>query len=155
MPSANLPTSKASSDTETIDIFLSYNSSDRQLVQDFRELLLKRQVSTFFDRANLHVGLSWFDDLQDSLNKARAVAIFIGKSGLGTWQKREMALALDRQAREEKDKQGFPVIPILLPGAVLDDVPSFLLLEAISKIVVLNFHHGTTRRTNRPAVVFD
>ena len=29
------------------------------------------------------------------------------------------------------------------------------ILEAISKIVVLNFHHGTTRRINRPTVVFD
>jgi hypothetical protein len=28
-------------------------------------------------------------------------------------------------------------------------------LEAISKIAVLNFHHGTTRRINRPAMVFD
>jgi hypothetical protein len=30
-----------------------------------------------------------------------------------------------------------------------------MILEVISKIVVLDFHHGTTRRIDRPTMVFD
>src|SRR5262249_20401713 len=43
--------------------------------------------------------------------------------------KREMTLALDRQAREEKLGRHFPVIPVVLPKADLDKAPGFLLLN--------------------------
>src|SRR5205085_580282 len=39
--------------------------------------------------------------------------ICLGSQGLGPWQQREQYVALDRQAQES----GFPVIPLLLPGA--------------------------------------
>lgn len=129
MSPATLPDAGPDTGSGTIDLFLSYNSSERQSIQIFSELLKARRISTFLDRESLRPGLPWFDALQDVLSKAGAVAIFIGKAGLGTWQKREMALALDRQARQEKDKRDFPVIPILLPGADLDEVPGFLLLN--------------------------
>ena len=58
---------------------------------------------------------------------ARAVAVFLGSQGLGTWQKRELGFALDRQTREEQAARDFPVIPVLLPGA--DPTPGFLFLN--------------------------
>jgi hypothetical protein len=39
----------------------------------------------------------------------------VGPAGLGTWQHREIQLALDRQAQSERAGHIFPVIPILLP----------------------------------------
>lgn len=110
-------------------LFLSYNSLDRRAVQGVQQQLRSRNISTFFDRDHLHPGMPWFDALQEAIGKACAVAVFIGKDGLGTWQKREMELALDRQAREEKIGAKFPVIPVVLQGVDLEKASGFLLLN--------------------------
>lgn len=110
-------------------LFLSYNSLDRRTVQDIQHQLRTRDISTFFDRDQLQPGMPWFDALQEAIGKACAVAVFIGKHGLGTWQKREMELALDRQAREEKAGARFPVIPVVLQGVDLEKATGFLLLN--------------------------
>jgi Novel STAND NTPase 1 len=47
---------------------------------------------------------------------------------LGTWQQREVQLALDRQAEAERAGRVFPVIPILLPK-VEDPPGGFLRLQ--------------------------
>jgi len=49
--------------------------------------------------------------------------VFVGKSGRGPWQAKEMAVALDRQAKEP----GFRVVPVLLPAApAAPELPLFL-----------------------------
>lgn len=111
------------------DLFLSYNGADRQAVAQIERALRQRQVSTFFDQNNLKQGMFWFDALQKAVNDVRAVAVFIGKDGLGRWQKREMALALDRQVKEEKQGAAFPVIPVVLPQADVNLAAGFLLLN--------------------------
>lgn len=50
--------------------------------------------------------------------------MFLSGHGLGSWQKLEVELALNRNAREG---DGFPVIPVLLPGFDPADVPLQLL----------------------------
>jgi len=107
------------------NLFLSYNSADRQSVLTIRSLLQEKGISTFLDRDNLVPGLPWLEALQEAIEKSKAVAVFIGGEGLGVWQKREMALALDRQARAEKTSYKFPVIPILLPQADIEKAPDF------------------------------
>jgi WD40 repeat protein/KaiC/GvpD/RAD55 family RecA-like ATPase len=104
-------------------LFLSYNSADRQAVIAVQNLLRARGITTFLDRANLVTGLPWPQALEQGLRGARAVAVFIGRQ-LGGWQKREMWYALDRQVSEEKQGRAFPVVPVLLPGA--DLTPGFL-----------------------------
>jgi hypothetical protein len=52
----------------------------------------------------------------------------VGPAGLGTWQHREIQLALDRQAQSERAGHIFPVIPILLPK-VEDPPGGFLRLQ--------------------------
>src|SRR5262245_45798709 len=99
------------------DLFLSYNSRDRESVVRLQELLHERAVETFFDRNDLTPGIPWQDELEQAIGQVRAVAVFIGSEGIGTWQRPEKELALDRQAREEHAGRRFPVIPVLLPGA--------------------------------------
>ena len=70
-------------------------------------------LTVFVDRWYLVAGQSWPEALEKHLRDCRAVAVCIGASGLGAWQQREHYKALDRQAHEP----GFPVIPVLLPGA--------------------------------------
>jgi WD40 repeat protein len=110
----------------SVDLFLSYQRSDGESVQNVRQILEARGVSTFFDRENLVAGLPWPQALEDALRSVRAVAVFVGRE-LGLWQKREMWFALDRQTQEERAGRSFPVIPVLLPGA--DLTPGFLFLN--------------------------
>ena len=113
-----------------VDLFLSYNSRDRAAVQQVRTLLGARGVSVFYDRESLGLGLNWFEPLERALGQVRGVVVFLGPNGLGRWQRREMALALDRQTREAT----FPVIPVLLPESQAGDYSGFLLLNTYADL---------------------
>jgi len=52
------------------------------------------------------------DKLEDTLSSCKAVAIFVGPGEMGSWQQREVDVALDLQSRNPS----LPVIPVLLPG---------------------------------------
>ncbi len=109
------------------DLFISYHSTDRDAVSTVRELLKARGISSFLDRERLIAGLPWPQALEEALKDVQAVAVFLGRNGLGLWQKREMWFALDRQVQKERAGHTFPVIPVLLPGA--DLAASFLFLN--------------------------
>ena len=109
------------------DLFISYHWPDREAVSTVRELLKARGISSFLDREQLVAGLPWPQALEEALKDVRAVAVFLGRDGLGLWQKREMWFALDRQVKEGETGHAFPVIPVLLPGA--DLTASFLFLN--------------------------
>ncbi|MFN7927040.1 MAG: TIR domain-containing protein [Blastocatellia bacterium] len=108
------------------DLFLSYNTRDREYVLRVQQMLCTRGIATFLDCQHLTVGLSWRDEIEAALNKVNAVAVFIGSDGFGRVQRGEKNLALDRQEFATKAGQRFPVIPILLPGAQPDAVTGFL-----------------------------
>jgi hypothetical protein len=77
-------------------------------------------MEPFFDREALTPGRSWQVELERAMSRCRAAAILLGPFGLGTWQREEVDLAIERQ----KSDPGFGVIPVLLPGA---DAPLGLL----------------------------
>lgn len=116
-------------DPSAPDLFLSYNHTDREAVLVVRRRLAERGISSYLDSDNLPVGLPWPIALYNAIQEVRAVAVFIGKAGVGSWQMREVSLSLDRQVREEKSSCRFPVIPVLLPGADLEGAFGFLLLN--------------------------
>src|ERR687897_1948237 len=93
------------------DVFLSYSRADAQAVEAVRARLSEAGVDSFLDRTRLPAGQPWQPFLERELGRSSAVAVFLGQR-MGSWQHREVQVALDRQARE----QDFPVIPILLPG---------------------------------------
>lgn len=82
-----------------------------------QELLEKRGIATFLDYQDLLAGMPWGPALERALGTVRAVAVFLSPAGLGGWQKREIAFALERQVQEEKSGVAFPVIPVLLQDA--------------------------------------
>jgi formylglycine-generating enzyme required for sulfatase activity len=124
------------------DLFLSYNSADRDVVIQVLDQLrgLPEPIKAFFDRENLSLGKLWFDELQTALSNSRAVAIFFGKGGLGRWQKLELILALDQQASSDSTGRDFRVIPVILPGADLNKVPRFLLLNTFADLRSVGSH---------------
>lgn len=95
------------------DVFLSYHSADAATVRPIADYLRQQGLKPFLDRWYLSPGQPWVPALEHALARCRAVAVFIGPHGLGSWQQRERDFALNRQGREP----GFPVIPVLLPGA--------------------------------------
>src|SRR6201987_4471921 len=94
------------------DVFLSYNSADHDVEEDIARKLRDDGLEPFLDRWYLAPGARWRSKLEDTLSSCRAVAIFVGSGEMGSWQQREVDVALDLQNRSPN----LPVIPVLLPG---------------------------------------
>src|ERR1700756_5060288 len=95
------------------DLFLSYNSADHRIVEEVAHKLADAGFKELFlDRWNLPIGTRWRPMLEKALGSSKAVAIFVGPGEMGSWQQREVDVALDLQSRSPN----LPVIPVLLPG---------------------------------------
>src|SRR5258708_31367684 len=94
------------------DLFLSYNSADHGTVEDIARGLRNEGLEPFLDRWALAPGVRWRSELEKTLASCKAVAIFVGPGEMGSWQQREIDVALDLQSRSPN----LPVIPVLLPG---------------------------------------
>lgn len=89
---------------------------------DIDSALRASGLKSFFDRANLPVGLPWVRGLEMALNAAKAVIVLIGARGLGNTQQYERDLAFYRQTRDPS----FPIVPVILPGAQIQSPFNFL-----------------------------
>ena len=98
--------------TPSYDLFLSYSSGDHSIVEDCARKLRDSGVQPFLDRWYLAPGARWRPKLEESLSTCNAVAVFVGPGEMGSWQQREVDVALDLQGK----RADFPVIPVLLPG---------------------------------------
>ncbi|MBV8107315.1 MAG: TIR domain-containing protein [Hyphomicrobiales bacterium] len=94
------------------DVFISYAHSDGAAAADLSGWLSAQGLRTFFDRNALRPGLRWVPALEDAIGRSKAVAILVGKHGIGNTQQYERELALVRQTGDA----AFPVIPVLMPG---------------------------------------
>lgn len=103
------------------DVFLCHNSEDKPVIRWVAEQLRERGILPWLDEDELPPGRSWQEELERQIERIEAAAIFVGPSGIGPWQNREMRAFLD-----EFVKRGCPVIPVLLPGADTPTLPVFL-----------------------------
>src|SRR5271165_4302610 len=97
---------------DAYDVFVSYARSDEAAAADLNRWLCAQGLRTFFDRSGLRPGLRWVPALEDAIGRSKAVAILVGKHGIGDTQQYERELALVRQTGDA----AFPVIPVLMPG---------------------------------------
>lgn len=99
--------------TNKLTVFLSYNSSDKHLVEGIAGRLKKETgLNIWLDNWNLVPGDPVQKALESALNKANIIIIFIGPSGMGDWQNVEMVNAFTRSVT----KKNVRVIPVILPG---------------------------------------
>lgn len=107
-----------------IHVFLSYNRDDEEAVEKIAVYLSDcTGIKPWLDKWNLIPGEPWLRHLERALASSSTCAVFVGKSGEGPWQQRELASALDRQVRNPD----FRVIPVLLPDApAKPELPMFL-----------------------------
>jgi energy-coupling factor transporter ATP-binding protein EcfA2 len=102
--------------TESFDVFVSYARVDWRHAADIDSVLQARGLSSFFDRRNLPPGLPWVRGLEKALNATKAAIILVGPRGRGNTQQYERDLAFIRQTRDSS----FPIVPVVLPGAQVD-----------------------------------
>jgi formylglycine-generating enzyme required for sulfatase activity len=110
--------------TTLYDVFLSFNSDDRQAVEQIALYLRDRvHLRPWFDQWELIPGEPWVRSLERGLAASETCAVFVGQSGEGPWQQREVETVLRYQVKNRE----FRVIPVLLPDAPQQpELPMFL-----------------------------
>jgi hypothetical protein len=96
------------------DVFLSHNSVDKEAVEVIaRRLREEAHLEPFLDKWHLVPGEPWQEAIEEALDACQTVAVFLGPSGIGSWENEEMRSALEERVRDRSRR----VIPVLLPGA--------------------------------------
>ena len=107
---------------EPFDVFLSHNSRDKPTVRQLAKALQARGLQVWLGEEELVPGRLWQEALEKIIQTARAVAVLVGRDGLGPWERPEMRACLS-----EFVDRGLPVIPVLLPDAPSKpELPLFL-----------------------------
>jgi hypothetical protein len=104
------------------DAFLSYRMTDKHFVGPVAVELSKADLRVAWD-ADLKPGTNWRKALDSSLRRSRALLFFFGPQTPGSeWQTRESTVGLEMAAMD----LSFKLVPILLPGADANLLPSTL-----------------------------
>lgn len=108
---------------EPFDVFLCYNQKDKAQVREIAKNLQQHGITPWLDEWELQPGLPWQRQLEQQIKQVKSAAVFVGASGIGPWQRREVETLLN-----EFVERGCPVIPVLLNGVLQKpDLPPFLL----------------------------
>lgn len=103
------------------DVFISYNSKDREIARQLGDKL-QNHISVWFDEWEIRPGSIFQSDLEKIANTCKSAIILIGYDGLGKWEEMEIR-ALLSQFVDRK----IPIIPVLLPDASNElKLPTFL-----------------------------
>ncbi|KAB8314987.1 TIR domain-containing protein [Tolypothrix campylonemoides VB511288] len=95
------------------DVFLCHNSEDKEAVITIAEQLkYEHKIEPWLDEWELRPGFPWQPELEKQIAHIKSAAVFVGKSGIGPWQSREIYGFLS-----EFQERQCPVIPVLLPDA--------------------------------------
>lgn len=109
-----------SQDEAFFDVFISYNSLDREAVESLCREIEGRELRPFLDRKNLEPGVKWLETLTRHLLSCEFIICF-GPNGLGPYQKQELEIALRKKER---------IFPVLLPNGTMPDDPLISYVEA-------------------------
>ncbi|GAC1688669.1 MAG: hypothetical protein PVS3B3_10580 [Ktedonobacteraceae bacterium] len=109
-------------EVKDFDVFLCHHGIDKPAVKKIGEQLQERGLLPWLDEWELQPGLPWQCLLEAQIKQIKSAAVFVGKNGVGPWQKMELEAFLRKFVRN-----GCPVIPVLLEDAPLEpELPIFL-----------------------------
>ena len=111
-------------------VFLSYHSTDRAAVEEIAFELRGQGIRIWFDEWELIAGEPFQPRLAEALRHSESIAVFVGPGPKGPWQAAEVQLAINRQFGGNSAQQ-HRVIPVLLPGGQVEDVPDFLEINTL------------------------
>lgn len=103
-------------DAGEFDVFIAYNSRDRQFVEGLVRRLKERGLNPWVDTEQVPPGQRFQEVIEQSIPQVASAAILIGPHGLGRWQALELHSFITRCTYEH-----IPVIPVILPG--VDSLP--------------------------------
>ena len=104
------------------DVFISYSSPDAVVVEQLSRSLQDAGLRVWLDTWELVPGARWKDSIEEAIRSAAATLVCIGGSGVTQSQRVEYQSAVQLETLDESK----PLIPVLLPGAEPETVPSFL-----------------------------
>jgi hypothetical protein len=104
------------------DVFLSYNSKDKDAVIRIADALKRVGLNPWLDEWQIVRGLPWIPQLEKALEGVNCTAVFIGPHGRGPWQEKERQVALDLVKAGNRS-----IVVAVLPDAPEElQVPPFL-----------------------------
>ncbi|HPJ85048.1 MAG TPA: toll/interleukin-1 receptor domain-containing protein, partial [Methanothrix sp.] len=110
------------------DLFVSYNQQDRKIVEQLASELVDARLRIWFDKWELVPGSAWHSRFEQAITQSTAIGICIGPEGLGDF---------DVWALLIKQNPSHLIIPILLPGSDIKDIPT-----ALNEIEFVDFRGG-------------
>ena len=82
------------------DVFLSYNSREKEAVSWLKSKLLEEGIRVFLDDRFLQAGDSLPAELSLALYESLSCAVLLGPSGIGQWQSLEIDIAVHRAVED-------------------------------------------------------
>jgi biotin carboxyl carrier protein len=123
--SKNLVRRGVMADIFEYDVFLSFLSSDEEIVKPIWQELCLSGLRVFWSDASLkkEVGNSWFEVIQSSLERSRHLLLFCSSASMASeWVQREYKAFLNNCYKPRFRR----LVPILLKGYKATDLPLFL-----------------------------
>lgn len=114
---------------ETKQVFLSYSRTDREACLVMQSALKQAGLTVFRDEDATRGGDRWMGGLQDALKSCFAFVVLVGRNGIRGWVWAEVQIALRRSVECADDTRALQIFPVLLDGAMVDDLPPFLALR--------------------------
>jgi TIR domain len=110
---------------ENWDFFIAYSSRDGERAGALRRRLIRTGARVFRDREGLAVGAPWGEALKTALARSRRTVVLISRhSRKAHYQQEEIAIAI---LLVRQKPRAYRVLPVLLEGGRLTDVPYGLL----------------------------
>jgi len=94
-------------------VFLCHNTKEKPEINKIRSLLEEREIRTFMDQYDFESFGLWEKQLKTEIKNFKTAAIFLGKSGLGPWQTREIEMFLHELKQSSENRR---IGLVILPG---------------------------------------
>src|ERR1051326_8086599 len=105
------------------DVFLSYHSFDREIVLVLVERLKERLIRVWIDDGELKPGTAGYRRrIEKAVKKSRGALIVVWSFRIGPGAEKEIDLCVQETNRRSE----FSLIPLLLPGGSLMEIPALL-----------------------------
>ncbi|ARV59806.1 hypothetical protein BZZ01_15265 [Nostocales cyanobacterium HT-58-2] len=85
-------------------VFLCHNSNDKPQVRQIRDQLRQKGIATWMDEKDIIGFDDWNRKIKENIPQINAVAVFLGSSGFGDWQQREIILIEQEISRRQNRK---------------------------------------------------
>lgn len=107
--------------SQQFDAFLAHNDFDKPSVEAVAANLRKLGVKVWLDREQIPPGRWYQDVIQQGIQSAKSIVVFLGPTGVGQFQLLETRTAINQCMQKD-----IPVIPVLLPKSKFPENLLFL-----------------------------